>query len=92
MKSSIFYHKCGVWNNLAKENFQRPSVRTNGTRIILYDNMSTIAMSKFFTLGQCIELNHHFIRDFVENSKIELMFINTKEQMTDHKNFHSKQV
>lgn len=64
----------------------------NGTRIILYDNMSAIVMSNFFTLGQCIELNHHFIRDFVEKSKIELMFINTKEQMTDHKNFHSKQV
>lgn len=46
--------------------------------------MSAIAMSKnfiFHARSKYIELRHHFIRNLVVESKIELKLINTKKQM-----------
>ncbi|KAL2337009.1 hypothetical protein Fmac_011455 [Flemingia macrophylla] len=50
------------------------------------DNTAAINLSKnpvMHSRSTHIEIKHHFIRDYVQRGTIELMFINTEEQLAD---------
>ncbi|GFY85496.1 molybdenum cofactor sulfurase family protein [Actinidia rufa] len=54
--------------------------------IIHCDNMSAIAMTKnpvFHARSKHIELQHHFIRDLVNNGEISIEFVNNNDQPAD---------
>lgn len=55
--------------------------------IVLYcDNQSTIQMSKnplFHDKTKHIDIQHHYIRDFVQESLVELVYCSTTTQFAD---------
>ncbi|KAL2327532.1 hypothetical protein Fmac_020959 [Flemingia macrophylla] len=53
---------------------------------IMCDNTAAINLSKnpvMHSRSKHIEIKHHFIRDYVQRGTIELLFINTEEQLAD---------
>ncbi|KAL0303184.1 UNVERIFIED_CONTAM: Retrovirus-related Pol polyprotein from transposon TNT 1-94 [Sesamum radiatum] len=58
----------------------------SGSTTIFCDNMSAIAMAKnpvFHARSRHIELQHHFIRELVNEGEISIKFINTNDQPAD---------
>ncbi|KAL2337004.1 hypothetical protein Fmac_011450 [Flemingia macrophylla] len=50
------------------------------------DNTAAINLSKNLVMhsrSKHIEIKHHFIRDYVQRGTVELLFINTEEQLAD---------
>ena len=54
--------------------------------VIMKDNTKVIKLSdnpEFHKKTKHINIKYHFIREFVKENKIRLLYINTKEQLVD---------
>ena len=53
---------------------------------LYYNNKSTINLSKnpeYYTRTKHINIQYHFVRDYIERKTIELKYVCTKEQLTN---------
>ena len=62
------------------------SINTNNTPIILVDNQGSLKLAEnpeFYKRTKHIDIIYHFIRECINNNKLKVGYIPTKEQLAD---------